>query len=341
MLIDLDELIKAEDWFLIECAVQTDKKVLDIGWFAYSLKEYGSSEFRDLLSELTCMPREFFALQWQNVKKGTKELWAITVKTAEGPHTILDKALGSLYSSSCTSWPWGIRMRYVPYAATLDTNNPAVSNIKTIQVKFIDTFKPTILENLKVALDSSFETTDRDGTPFTITVRQAIMGINSSRTGKKGERLGIFHGVVEYNDRRFGRRVLMVPYPPEQVGSMLGLMMSSHPITILSYFLHPVSIQSLFLTHAVESESGCSYDEKTDSLRTPAIIELEQSMAQDAVVFDFDIKLVEKDRIQAERKRKLDGQLVKRLDDSSIGTLRAESSNTAAGSSRKGTRPSS
>jgi hypothetical protein len=63
-------------------------------------------------------------------------------------------------------------------------------------------------------------------------------------------------------------------------------------------------------------------------------------MVQDAVVFDFDLKLVEKDRIQAEKKRKHDGQLVKRLDDSSIGTLRADSPNTAAGSSRKGTRPS-
>jgi hypothetical protein len=340
ILTDLDEIIKAEGWFMIECAVQTDKKVIEIGWFAYSLKEYASPSFRDVLAELMCIPPAFFALQWQNVKKGAKELWAMTVKAAEGPHVLLDRALGELYSSKCTSWPWGIRMRYVPYAETLNTNNPAVTNIKTIQVKFLDSFKPLILENLRVSLDHSFETAASNGIPFKVTVREAIMGINSPRKGKKGEALKIIHGVVEYNDRRFGRRVVMVPYPTEQVGTTLGLMMAQHPYTILSHFLQPESIQPLFLTHAVEAESGATYDAKTDSLRTPAIMELEQSMVQDAVVFDFDLKLVEKDRIQAEKKRKFDGQLVKRLDDSSIGTLRAESP-TAAGSSKSGTRPSS
>jgi hypothetical protein len=331
---DLDELIRQEEWFLIPSAVQTDKPVHEIGWFAYSAREYATPEFRDLLAQVTFTPKESFALQWQNVKEGGKDLYAMTVKAAEGPHLLLCRAFSDMYSSTSTSWPWGIKMRFVPYAATLKTKNPAVTNIKHNQVAYIQTYKSFALPYLKEPLDFTFSTVTRSGEKVTLTIRKAIMGITSHRKGKDGEALGIFHGVVEYWDRRFGNRVMLVPYPYDQVGSTLGEMMAQYPYTILSHFYQPETIKPLFLAHAVQSEEGSTYDPKSDSIRTPAIVELEACMQKDAALFKFDLSLLEQDQ----KKRKHDG-LVKRLDDSSIGTLRADPTSTAAGSSKPGARP--
>lgn len=331
---DLDELIRQEEWFLIPSAVQTDKPVYEIGWFAYSAREYATPEFRDLLAQVTFTPKESFALQWQMVKEGGKDLYAMTVKAAEGPHLLLSRALSDMYSSSSTSWPWGIKMRFVPYAATLKTKNPAVTNIKNNQVAYTQTYKAFALQYLKEPLDFTFSTVTRSGEKVTLTIRKAIMGITSHRKGKDGEALGIFHGVVEYWDRRFGTRVMVVPYPYDQVGSTLGEMMAQYPYTILSHFYHPDTIKPLFLAHAVQSEEGSTYDPKSDSIRTPAIVELEECMKKDVSLFKFDLSLLEQDH----KKRKHEG-LVKRLDDSSIGTLRAEPNPIAAGSSKSGARP--
>lgn len=174
----------------------------------------------------------------------------------------------------------------------------------------------------------------RSGEEVTLTIRKAIMGITSPRKGKNGEDLGIFHGAVEYWDRKFGHRVMLVPYPYDQVGSTLGEMMAQYPYTILSHFYLPETIKPLFLTHAVQSEEGSTYDPKSDSIRTPAIIELEACMKQDAALFKFDLSLLEQDQ----KKRKYEG-LIKRLDDSSIGTLRADPTPKAAGSFKSGARP--
>jgi hypothetical protein len=335
LLDDLEETIRSEEWFLIPCAVQTDKPIHEIGWFAYSSREYATPEFRDFLAKVTLTPKESFALQWQNIKEGDKDLYAMTVKATEGPHLLLSRALSDMYSSSSIDWPWGIKMRFVPYAYTLKTKNPAVMNIKNNQVIYTQTYKPFALLNLKESLDFPFSSVNSSGEQVTLTIRKAIMGITSPRKGKDGEALRIFHGAVEHWDRRFGQRVMLVPYPYDQVGSTLGEMMAQYPVTILSHYYHPDSIKPLFLTYAVQSEEGTTYDPKSDSIRTPAIIELEACMKKDADLFKFDLSLVEKDQ----KKRKHEG-LVKRLDDSSIGTLRADPITRAAGSLQIGARPS-
>jgi hypothetical protein len=121
---------------------------------------------------------------------------------------------------------------------------------------------------------------------------------------------------------------------------MLAWFTAEYPFTILSHFYYREDIRPLFLTHAIESEEGCSYDPKLDAVRTPEIAELGLCLAKDAKVFAFDLALVETDQGQADKKRKIDGPLVKRLDEASIGTLRADQQqNTAAGFSRAGTRP--
>jgi len=350
ILLDLEEMVKSESMFLVLCAVQSDKPVIEVGWFAYSVKEYVSTNFRDALSEATQIQPNTFAVQWQRVKEGSDDLYAMVVKAASGMHTVLEKALSAIYSSSSTQWPWGIRMRFVPYADTLKTKSPLVMNLKSVHLKFIQSMTSVGVDNLRESLDFKFRTIDRSGKEQTLTIREAFMGIHfppiNSMPGKAGgggmadrEPKGVFHGVVEYSDRRLGPRVLVVPYPEPQVGSMLGFMAAVYPYTILSYFYGAPDIKPLLLTHAVESEVGCSYDPQSDSMRTKTIKELDECLKQDALLFSFDLSLVEKDRLMNEKKRKADDSLVKRLDESSIGTLRAHKSDTAAGSSRTGTRP--
>jgi len=109
--VDIDETIRSEDWFLIESSVQSDKKVIDIGWFVFSVREYASEVFRDVLADSAGISSRLCALQWLNVKEAPKELWAVGVKAAEGSHFHFNRALCKMYSSGSTDWPWGIRMR--------------------------------------------------------------------------------------------------------------------------------------------------------------------------------------------------------------------------------------
>lgn len=336
LLVDIDETIRSEDWFLIECSVQSDKKVIDIGWFVFSVREYASVEFRDVLADSAGISSRLCALQWQNVKEASKELWAVGVKAAEGSHFQLNRALCKMYSSGSTDWPWGIRMRYVSYSSTLMTRSPAVANLKNIQLQFTQTFKPISLQNLRERLDFSFNTMSNDGTVGTITIREAIMAIPSPKKAKDGTILRIFHGVVDHMDRRLGHRVVLIPYPVEQSGSTLGEMMAHYPYTIMSHFYHPDSVSPLFMSFAIENEAGSSYDPRSDSMRTPDIADLELSMKKDSEVFKFDLSLLEKDQ----KKRKYDGQLVRRLDEASVGTINDHRSTTAAGTLKSGARPS-
>jgi hypothetical protein len=332
--LNLEETISDERWFFIECSIQTDKKTEEIGWFAFSVKEYATPEFRDVLSEALQIPSNHFCLQYKRVRESSDDLWAVVIQAMEGPHLILSTGLSAMYSSKSVGWPWGIRMRFVPYAATLKTKSPAVANLKTLQIKFAKEFKPLPLQNLKVNLDHVFSPTDPLDEDVVISVRDALMQITSPVNGQ-----GVLHGVVEYHDRRYGQRICLIPVPECQVGTLLGHMLAEYPVTIMSHFYPEASIAPLFLTHAVQSEAGTTYDVKTDSIRTPAIAELDACLAQDAKVFSFDLDLVEKDRVKSEKKRKFEGHLVKRIDESSVGTIGAHTNAQAAGSSQRGTRP--
>jgi hypothetical protein len=104
----------------------------------------------------------------------------------------------------------------------------------------------------------------------------------------------------------------------------------------MSHFYSRSSVEALFHSYAVSNEDGTTFDAAKESISNPSIIDLEAYLKQDAKIFNFDISLLEQDKGSAEKKRKL----VKRLDDASVGTVRADPTDTEAGSSRRGTRPS-
>lgn len=342
LLVDLEEAIKSDDWFLIMCPIQSDKRTVDVGWFAYSMKEYTSVDFRDALSEMIGIPKQVFAVQWQKPKEGYDALYAMTVKAAEGYHLVLTAALGAIYSSRSDKWPWGIRMRFVPYSHTLKTKNIAVENLKSAQIKFLQLFVAVPLDNLRVSLDSQVMLCTKQG-ELKLSVREALMRISGPAkkpSPHSSPAKGVFHGVVEYNDQR-GRRVYLIPYPESQVHTSVGWMTVTYPFTILSHFYSRESITPLFVSHQIESEAGTVYDEAKDSIKNPTTMDLEECMRKDAQVFSFDLTLVDTDQAQQDKKRRHDGQLIRRLDETSIGTVRGEPNSSVAGSSKVGTRPPS
>jgi hypothetical protein len=341
---DTEEVVRKNEWLFQVCAIQTDKRAKDIGWFAFSIKEYTSPEFRDRLAGATGISNKVFALQWGKVQQAGNDLWAMTVKADADWERGVNKALGALYSSTATDWPWGIRMRYVPYKGTLGTQNNNIDRMKANQRVFLKDFKAIPIDHLKINLGDLFETSYRNGPTIKITLREAIMGIMRTKEDKdlkqptvnnRPPRQGVFHGVVEYNDKFRGRRKYVIPYPVEQVGTSVGWMMTEYPVTMMSAFYSKESIASLFSTHAVEAEEDTSYDVGKDRISNQVTKDLEASFEQDAKFFKFDLTLVQQEGNQQEKKRKL----ATRLDDSSVGTIRGEITSTAAGSSTSGTRP--
>lgn len=347
LLVDLEEVVKSEDWFLILCPIQSDKRTVDVGWFVYSLKEYTSPEFRDALAAAIGVSTKVFAVQWQKPKECSNDVYAMTVKAVEGFNQIISTALSSIYSSRSDNWPWGIRMRFIPYSVTLKTKNLAVDNLKSAQAKFTKMFVAVPLENIRVPLDSLVVVRVQQG-EVKLSVREALMRISGSAsqtTRKKsstpnGLGNGVFHGVVEYQDQR-GRRLYLVPYPEAQVNTSVGWMMATYPVTIMSHFYSRESILPLFVSHQIDSEAGTTYEADTDSIKNPTTMDLEECMGKDAQLFSFDLTMLNLDRNQQEKKRRHDGQLVRRFDDSSIGTVRGDPQSSAAGPNNAGTRPQS
>jgi hypothetical protein len=343
---DIEETVRNNEWLFQVCAIQTDKRSIDIGWFAFSIKEYSSPEFRDRLAGATGVSNKYFALQWGKVKQAGNDLWAMTVKSDADWERIVNKALGALYSSTATDWPWGIRMRYIPYKGTLGTQNNNIDRMKANQRVFLKDFKAIPVDHIKIDLADLFETSYRSGPTIKITLREAIMGIMRTKDDKdlkqptvnsRPPRQGVFHGVVEYNDKFRGRRKYVVPYPVEQVGTSVGWMMIEYPVTMMAAFYSRESVVPLFATHAVEAEEDTVYDVGRDRISNQVTKDLEASFEQDAKFFKFDLSLVQKEGSQQEKKRKL----ATRLDDSSVGTIRGETTGSAAGSSTTGTRPAS
>lgn len=120
-------------------------------------------------------------------------------------------------------------------------------------------------------------------------------------------------------------------------GTVIGELTLGNPITILSHIYSAQSIHPLFESHAVDDERGTVYDEENDAIHNRTTMDLEASLEQDAKVFVFALDLLEMDN----KKRRVDGNLVRRLDDSSVGTVRANTPNSVAGSSFARARPSS
>lgn len=346
LMIDLEEVASHHGWFIKASSIQSDKRVKDIGWFAFSLQQYATPEFRDKLAVLMGIQPKHFSLQWRKVQD-SGELWAMVAQSTEDLAKRIANGLGDLYSSQSLDWPLGIRMRFVPYLSTVSTHNKSVDRMKSFQMKFSRTFKAHPIENLKVGLDETFQTSYRSGEPITITLREALMGISRVTQSQlttllsvpqRPPRQGVFHSVVEYQDRSRGRKVYLVPYPSEQVGgTVIGELTLGNPITILSHIYSAQSIHPLFESHAVDDERGTVYDEENDAIHNRTTMDLEASLEQDAKVFVFALDLLEMDN----KKRRVDGNLVRRLDDSSVGTVRANTPNSVAGSSFARARPSS
>jgi hypothetical protein len=330
---NVEEMVTSEQWFFIECSLQTDETSVEIGWFCYSAREYATKAFRDFLATVVDVPNDKFCLQYKQVKQ-SGQLYAMAVQVTTKEKDKLSRNLSNMYSSSTDKWPWGIRMRYIPYDTVSEIANQIVTNIKCIQGHFSTNFKPVQLHLLKVPVEHSFQFVNSSKAIATTTVRKAIMDVNSPVTGR-----GLFHGVVEYHDRQFGHKICLFPYPESQVGTSLGSYLAKYPVTILSHFYGAENIEPLFLRQAYENENGIKYNPNTDTITTPQIADLGNCLEQDMRLFSFDLSVVEADHVAHSDKKRKAKDLFQRTDDASIGTVRGHSHSSAAGPQSHGSRP--
>lgn len=334
ILLNVEETVATESWFFMECSLQTDEPTTEIGWFCYSAREYATKAFRDLLAPLLGITKDRLSLQYKQVKQ-SGQLYAMVVQVPTTDKTRVNACLSNMYSSQTDRWPWGIRMRYIPYDTVSEVANQIVTNIKRIQGQFSASFKPVQLYLLKFPLDHGIQIMTPSNVLKESTIRQLIMDIVSPISHR-----GLFHGVVEYNDRQFGHKICLFPYPESQVGTALGYHLVKYPVTILSHFYGAEVIQPLFLRQACENENGIQYNSHTDTITTPQIAELGHCLEQDMKLFSFDISLVQNDNdnSQPDKKRKA-AALIQRIDDASVGTVRGHPLSSAAGPKTYGSRP--
>ena len=328
LLANVEDIVSTAGWFLKPCDIQSDSQTKEIGWFTYSIKEYASPGFRDVLALTVGVDKSKLAVNFKQVAK-IPDLYAMVVQTVETEAQLLSKKLSALYSSKSTTWPWNIHLRFVPHQGVSETKSKVLEQLIALQKHFSQTIKPVFLQNLKVSLDTPVirfkapDTTDK-----IISLRQALMTIHVNQSP-------VFHGVAEAHDNRSGTRTCLFPYPSNGNDYRLGFLIPQYPITILSHFYGADNIKSLFLDHAIALEDGITLDPSNMTVITPEVAELDSCLTQDTYMqarfqFDFDPSAIETPK----RPR-----LARRIDDNSVDTIRnLPSTPSAAGSSRGGTR---